>query len=152
MRHFKIDEQGVASQADTFEERRWVIQSNSLDDGRLGICLDGYPWRHVLITLCNCIFLCALKSLSFFQWKEVLWHQIFLYVHFHLSPTQVGIPNYIPRHYGFTVSSRKENNFRGDFFQKLLFPKQVAYDKESKLSINTHTSYIGKKKFSIPPI
>ena len=82
----------------------------------------------------------------------MLYHQIFLYAHFHIGPTQVFIPNNRPRYYGVEVRTRKRNNFRGDSFQRLLFPKQVASDKESELLINTHTQYFGKKIIALPPI
>ena len=38
------------------------------------------------------------------------------------------------------------------FLPEIFFLKQIAYDKESELSINTHTTYLGKNIIAIQPI
>ena len=152
MRHFRSNGQGVAYQLDTFGECCWVRESKYLDEGHLVTCLDVYSWRHILMILFNWILFTCTAVIKFFLWKELLWPRRLLYAHFHISITKVGIPNNIPRYYGVAVLSLKENNVRVDSFQKLFFPKQVASDKGSEQSVDTHTPYLGKNIIATPPI
>ena len=82
----------------------------------------------------------------------MLWHRRLLFAHLYLSQTQVVFPKNRPRYYGVAVLSLKENNVRGDSFQKLFFPKQVASDKGSEQSVDTHTPYLGKNIIATQPI